>query len=334
MGEVDKSIKGNFCEVAPEWVGEVHRSMDWINQWYAQRMNYQHEEGLGLVGRADMYNIKSKLAKTWVCANQGGADCIKQALQRGELSLWASEDVLAKYGLTPDGQVFDDVLFNERFVLQDLTAGRSYPIFDVPVVMINTDLIHQEQAEGLPVYVGDTLIHELTHGLERSVDERMINQFIDPVDSYLDSGTEVYARLNVVRAHFQLDPTKVITLDAIKAMRQQMEEQRKAFLDKRGELDPEKSFKEGKLDASVFNRLPKVLVVEKILSRYSDEELLMLFNETALHRNPEELDREHALALDQNAEKRLDMKGGLGITQKEYLAQENKHMQSGSIRRC
>ena len=234
MGNGDNSIKGNILEVVPEWADDVRRSMDWIDQWYAKRKNYKQEEGLGLVSRADMYNVKSKLAHAWVCANQGGAECIKQALERGDLSLWAPEVILADYGLTPDGQVFDDTLFHKKFVLQDLTAGRFYPIFNVPVVMINTDLIHQKQAEGIPVYIEDTLIHELTHGLERFVDERTIDKIIDQVDYYLDSGTEVYARLNVVRAHFQLDPTKAVTLNDVKAMRQQLEEQRKAYLDKTG----------------------------------------------------------------------------------------------------
>ena len=334
MGNGDNSIKGNILEVAPEWADDVRRSMDWIDQWYAKRKNYKQEEGLGLVSLADMYNVKSKLAHAWVCANQGGAECIKQALQRGDLSLWAPEVILADYGLTPDGQVFDDTLFHKKFVLQDLTAGRFFPIFNVPVVMINTDLIHQKQAEGIPVYIEDTLIHELTHGLERFVDERAIDKIIDQVDYYLNSGTEVYARLNVVRAHFQLDPTKAVTLNDVKAMRQQLEEQRKAYLDKRVELDPKKSFKEGKLDAAVFDRLPKILVVEKILSRYSDDELLMLFNETAMRRELDDLDQEHALALNHNADKSRDIKGGLGVSRKDNLSQVNRPVHSGTTRHC
>ena len=144
----------------------------------------------------------------------------------------------------------------------------------------------------------------------------------------------MYARLNVVRAHFQLDPTKAVTLNDVKAMRQQLEEQRKAYLDKRVELDPKKSFKEGKLDAAVFDRLPKILVVEKILSRYSDDELLMLFNETAMRRELDDLDQEHTLALNHNADKSRDIKSGLGVSRKDNLSQVNRPVHSGTTLRC
>ncbi len=330
----DNTIKGNFCEVAPEWAGDLHRSMEWLSHWYSQRTNYKLGEGLGIVGKVDVYNVKAKLSKTWVCANKGGAACIRQALQQGELSTLASEEELADYGLSPDGQVVDESQFNKLFVLSDEVAGRFIPIFDVPVVIINTDLIHQKQAEGLPIYAGDTLIHELTHGLERTADERIAEKMINQKDAYLDAGDEVYARLNEVRAHYQLDPTKAVTLDDIQSMRQRMQVEKQAFLNKRSELDRDKAHMKGALVPELFNALPKILVVDKVLSRYSDEELLKLFNETAMLPTRDMLDEEHALALDQEPERGLDRQMQLEATQREGMTQGLRATQNVSPRRC
>lgn len=213
-------------------------------------------------------------------------------------------------------------------------AGRFIPIFDVSVVIINTDLIHLKQAEGLPIYAGDTLIHELTHGLERTADERIAEKMINQKDAYLDAGDEVYARLNEVRAHYQLDPTKAVTLDDIQSMRQRMQVEKQAFLNKRSELDRDKAHMKGALVPELFNALPKILVVDKVLSRYSDEELLKLFNETAMLPTRDMLDEEHALALDQEPERGLDRQMQLEATQREGMTQGLRATQNVSPRRC
>lgn len=333
MGNGDNSIKGNILEVVPEWADEVRCSMDWIRQWYTGRMNYRLDGGLGLVERDDVYVTNYKISQTWVCANQGGADCIKKALQLGELSLWASDDALASYGLSKDGHVVNEALFNDRFTLKDGTFGCYYRLFDAPVVIINTELIRQGQAEGLPFYLQDTLIHELTHGLERTEDEKVAGALVRMEDSYLDTGAEVYARLNEIRAYLKLDPAKAVTLDEIARMRQFVSMKRQSYQLKLLELDKDKSYKQGKLDPSIFNKLPQFPLIDRMLSRYTDEELMMLFNETAMRRDLDDLDQEHTLALDQNAEKCLDTKLGLNIARKESIAQINRPIQNGSIRR-
>ena len=333
MGD-EIAIKGNFCEVAPEWKEKLLRSMEWIQRWYAGRMDYRSAEGLGIVSRADVYRAKDRLQKAWICANKGGAACIREALLRGELSLRASEEELAAYGLSPDGQVVDEAAFNKMFVLGEHVMGRCYPIFNAAVVFINTELFHQKQAEGLPMFVQDTLIHELTHGLERSFDERYAGRLVKEEDPYLDSGAEVYARLNEVRAHFQLDPSQAVTLETIQEMRRRTQLEKSAFKAKLAEVDRDKSAQRGALDPALFDRLPKVLVVDKVLSRYSDEELLMLLNETAMTNDPGELDREHAMALGQDAATQPDKGLGLVASREAHLSMADRPIRNGASRSC
>ena len=333
MENGNQEIRGNFCEVEPEWKEKVHRSIAWVRDWYTERAKYKQKEGFSLVGKADILRVNLRMAKTWVCANQGGAECIKEALRQGELSVMASNDKLAACGLSPKGKIVDEALFDKVFTLGDDTMGSYYPIFNAPVVIINTRLFHQRQAEGYPVFVEDTLIHELTHGLERTVDERTAGAMVNQVDSYLDSGAEIYARLNEVRAHYRIDPTKMVTLDDITKMRQTAKEQIEAYNKALSELDKDKTHEKGSLDSTLFKELPKIIVIDKVLSRYSDDELIILFNETSMIRKPDDLNREHALAMDQDAGKRPDKRLGFGSSVKESLSRENQLSRTGYLRR-
>ena len=326
-------IKGNFCEVAPEWAADVRWSMDWLRIWYAQRMHYRQHEGIGLVNLSDVYVISSKLERTWVCANQGGAACIQQALQRGELSVLADDESLAAHGLSPDGRVVDEALFNESFTLDDDISGCYYALFDAPVVLINTEALKHNQAEGLPLYVKDTLIHELTHGLELGRDEQVAAHIVKQEDEYLDAGEEVYARLNQVRAHFELKPFEQVSLEDIKSMRESVQKQKWEYMTKLSELDKDRSYKRGELDPEIFKALPKIMIFDRVLSRYSDEQLQRLFNETARVPEREGLDEEHALALDREPAKGNDAQLGLGFAPRVVLDQGLGAARGGSVRR-
>lgn len=179
------------------------------------------------------------------------------------------QQTLAAFSLSPEGKIVDEALFDKEFTLTDNIMGRYYPMFNAPVVIINTELFHQRQAEGLPVFVGDTLIHELTHGLERTVDERIAGEMVKQVDSYLDSGVEIYARLNEVRAHYNIYPTRMVTLEDITNMRQTAKEEKEAYMKALSELDTDRKYQKGSLDTTLFKELPKILVVDKVLSHAS-----------------------------------------------------------------
>lgn len=91
-----------------------------------------------------------------------------------------------------------------------------------------------------------TLLHEQSHASIATPQENRIDQIItNKVDNYLDSPTEIYSRLNQLRKYYNFDPNKLWDKKSIKELKRK--------------------------NGPTFN----------ILDRYSDEELIRLFNEVA-----------------------------------------------------
>ena len=64
-----------------------------------------------------------------------------------------------------------------------------------------------------------TILHEYTHSLNASKQERKISKVIKVEDDYLDSPTEIYSRLMQTRRLHKMDPKKNYSLDEIKKMK-------------------------------------------------------------------------------------------------------------------
>lgn len=100
--------------------------------------------------------------------------------------------------------------------------------------------------------LGDSAVHETAHGLgrgkpqEKVIQNRKIRPVSGTVDPYLDSATEIYSRLQEFRNDRKVDPLKTITKDDIDTWK--------------------KDTKSPDYD---------------LLNRYSEEDLLFLFNDVA-----------------------------------------------------
>lgn len=100
--------------------------------------------------------------------------------------------------------------------------------------------------------LGDSAVHETAHGLgrgkpqEKVIQNRKIRPVSGTVDPYLDSATEIYSRLQEFRNDRKVDPLKIITKEDIDTWK--------------------KDTKSPDYD---------------LLNRYSDEDLLFLFNDVA-----------------------------------------------------
>ena len=91
-----------------------------------------------------------------------------------------------------------------------------------------------------------TLLHEQSHASIATPQENRIDQIItNKVDNYLDSPTEIYSRLNQLRKYYNFDPNKLWDKKDIRELKRK--------------------------NGPTFD----------ILDRYSDEELIRLFNEVA-----------------------------------------------------
>lgn len=91
-----------------------------------------------------------------------------------------------------------------------------------------------------------TLLHEQSHASIATPQENRIDQIItNKLDNYLDSPTEIYSRLNQLRKYYNFDPNKLWDKKSIRELKRK--------------------------NGPTFN----------ILDRYSDEELIRLFNEVA-----------------------------------------------------
>ena len=91
-----------------------------------------------------------------------------------------------------------------------------------------------------------TLLHEQSHASIATPQENRIDQIItNKLDNYLDSPTEIYSRLNQLRKYYNFDPNKLWDKKDIKELKRK--------------------------NGPTFD----------ILDRYSDEELIRLFNEVA-----------------------------------------------------
>lgn len=91
-----------------------------------------------------------------------------------------------------------------------------------------------------------TLLHEQSHASIATPQENRIDQIItNKLDNYLDSPTEIYSRLNQLRKYYNFDPNKLWDKKDIRELKRK--------------------------NGPTFD----------ILDRYSDEELIRLFNEVA-----------------------------------------------------
>lgn len=296
MDRIEPTIQGNLLDVAPEWTSQVQQSMNWIRQWYAGRVDHDYDPLIeaSSFDWKDYQAAMQKLDHVWLCAEPGGIAFLEKAMQEGRLRLEAPVSVLEDYGLRSDGTVIDRDRFEAAFALDERTGGVTIPIFQDPVIILHVDQIKQDQQHGMPVYVEDLLVHELTHGLCLHHAEMMAGLGSANQDAYWDSGVEVYARLNELRAHFGLDPTKQITADDVARLRRQYKGEMADFLQHRSELDPSGSYARGGMELKLHDQLPRVFSASDLFNQYTDQELVRLLNSVTQRRPLDDLDREHS----------------------------------------
>lgn len=329
MNPQESTIRGNLLLVAPEWQEQVQQSMNWIRQWYAGRIDYDYDPLIeaSSFDQQDYQNVKQRLDHVWLCAEPGGMAYLEKAMQEGRIKLEAPASVLAHYGLRSDGTVVDRERFEGAFRLGENCAGVSFPIFQDPVVLLNASQIKMDQQRGMPLFVENILIHELTHSLSLTHAEKMAGLGSASMDDYWDSGEEVYARLNEFRSHFGLDPAKQLTVEEVAQLRRQHMGEMGRFLEQRKALDPTGRFAKGELQPQVHDRLPRVLSAGDLFAHYTDAELVRLLNAVAFRRPLDDLDREHtteallsqdrlALKADRSLQEQLERGHGKEFAQK------------------
>lgn len=303
-----KILTGEGVELSDEQKEKVTEGVDWLKSWVAGRYENGHfidridndrsdaeQEKDRDTGILKYQETMKKLDDVNVCVckdEKAVEDYIKKGIREGTLHL---ADGLDAYGGDADRAA-------EEYKLQTNCNGEFLGVrcaeLAEPIVFVTEKTVNQ----GMTASV---VAHETTHlielkdseikaspemftegpGLyyETAAGDVWMNSEIT-ADEYWDSGMEIYARLMQMRKEEGITPDEVVTPEKVAKLREKNQKATEAYKKKLG-LDPKKAYsleelKEAeKLHPEV--KSSSLGIDYNMFSRYTDEQISFLLNETA-----------------------------------------------------
>jgi len=303
-----KILTGEGVELSEEQKGKVTEGVDWLKSWVSKRYENGHfidridsdrsdaeVEADEATGKLKYQETMQKLDEVNVCVCKDEAavfDYIKKGIREGTLHLTSG---LEPYG--GDANRAAEEYKAETNCGDEFLGVRCFDLVE-PIVFVTEEAVER----GLTASV---VAHETTHLIElkdsevkadpgkfeegsgfyfeTSGGDYLLNENME-ADEYWDSGMEIYARLMQMRKDMKIDPDKAYTVEDVAKLREKSEKDVADYKAKLG-LDPEKKYTGKEIQAAQkahpeAGELPES-VVYKIFSRYTDEQISFLLNETA-----------------------------------------------------
>lgn len=254
----------------------INEGVEWVRNWYQKR----HEAGLFLDGAdigADVEEYKTameNLDRLQIVATKDMYGTLEKMILEGKLHL--KDEVIAQFDGDEKQAIAGMLLVNEKKKNDPRyakAAGLSFSYVKEKVLLLNVPLIDKEAQNVYAPSLSSAVAHEVTHTLGLQINEMMTAQLLEngalregiEPDAYLDNPKEVYARVKELCKSLKLDPTKEVTEDDVRKMREACEK-RRAEYEKNGGAVPKD------LDNHLFDR-------------YTDEKVMELINYTAFNDN-------------------------------------------------
>lgn len=263
--------------ITPEQTEEIKEGVDWLKNWLTERNKagkFADEEK----GKFD--ECMNKLENVTIRISNNHHQQLMEELRAGTLHL--TEEAIETYGKGDEQKAIENF---EQYHLESLSgkniAGQWVQEIAEPTVFVNLNLCTDVE-HGLSSIV----THETTHLLSIDKSETISTANIlgdneglffekgDTAyikenirkDDYWDSGNEIYARIMQMRTDLGLDPNKIYTPEDVAKIREQALKAQEKY--------------EQDLKTNPDTLRPKEIPT-KIISRYTDEQISFLLNETA-----------------------------------------------------
>lgn len=270
---------------------DIQRALDWVRSWYEGRYKRKDANGKPYLSGTEYALIQNRLDNLKVIISKYPLLTLYQDVLDSKLHFHKS--LPADYELTE----------KEANALKELSKGMIgmySPLLREPAVFLNPEELldsnlHWVKNEGNTIHgsLAKAAVHEITHAAttgftrqEDAVKHSIKSPSFQQSNEYYDLPVEVYARIAELRYNLNADPSHVFTIEEIRQFRNKAEKDHKQYT---------KDIKSvGKKKIQTLEQLPLdgKLLDHQLFSRYSDEEIMHLLNDTAC-RELQDLDREH-----------------------------------------
>lgn len=300
----------------------ISDGVDWVKNWYQKR----HKAGMFLDGAdigADVEEYKTameNLGNLQIVATKDMYGTLEKMILEGKIHL--KDEVIAQFGGDEKQAIAAMLLVNEKKKNDpryEKAAGLSFSYVKEKVLFLNVPLIDKEAQNVYAPSLSSAVAHEVTHTLGLQINEMMTAQLLEngglregvAPHAYLDNPKEVYARIKELCKNFDIDPTKEITLDEVKKIREECEKKRTDY-EKNGGNAPKK------LDNHLFDRYTDDKIVELI--NYTALNDAIFFDDYKAFRSAAKAD----LALSRHKISAAEKAANKGVAKEENVAQKEK----------
>ena len=213
----------------PEDKQTILEATQWLKDWLQKRGEQKDIEGHYFMPLNELRKVNEQFAKLRIYDGRTAGQDMERDIQAGTIRM--KNPLNKQQGANPEELTrqpgFGEYMqrkFNTEH--NPMKAGQTLTHSVDPVMVLHPDNILETRGQGYTESLGSATVHEMTHGMNLRHEEYVMRQMLEVMqgpESTVYTPRELYARLNQLRYNFELDPTRVYTMEDVAKMRQEME---------------------------------------------------------------------------------------------------------------